>query len=318
MTARVSAAADVGSTSAHLLVASLEARDVRPLADESVFLHLGAVVDERGTLGEEATAELVASLRAFAERARTLGAPGLTAVGTEPLRRALDAARAVRAIERDLGLPLHVISHDEEALLTLVGVTAGRPVTGELAVVDVGGGSTELIVVGADRPATVAGFRLGAARLTARFALEDPPTGASLEAMRGEARARIAAAPETRPSELVAVGGTADNLLKILPAAMLDRTLTPERIREALAILAREPAEAVAARYGLRPLRARLLPAGAAILAAVLERYGVERLPVSGAGMRDGLAIVSARAGRAWRDRLGTLSLGWPESAPPE
>lgn len=314
----MSAAADVGSTSAHLLVASLEARQVRALADESVFLDLGAVVDERGTLGEEVTAELVANLRGFAERARTLGAPGLTAVGTEPLRRALDAARAVRAIERDLGLPLHVISHDEEALLTLVGVTAGRPVTGELAVVDVGGGSTELIVVGADRPATVAGFRLGAARLTARFALEDPPTGASLEAMRGEARARIAAAPEMRPSELVAVGGTADNLLKILPVAMIDRTLTPERIREALAILAREPAEAVAARYGLRPLRARLLPAGAAILAAVLERYGVERLPVSGAGMRDGLAIVSARAGGAWRDRLATLSLGWPEWEPPD
>jgi hypothetical protein len=114
-----------------------------------------------------------------------------------------------------------------------------------------------------------------------------------------------------REGRIVAVGGTASNLLKILPAATLDRTLTRERIVEAEAILSSEPAAAAAERHVINPIRARILPAGGAIMDAILDRYGAERIRVSDAGLREGAILAVSHAGRAWRDRLGDLAHGW-------
>ena len=91
----------------------------------------------------------------------------------------------------------------------------------------------------------------------------------------------------------------------------LDQGLDRERIAEALAILTTESAALAAERYLVRPIRARILPAGAAILDAILERYGVDRLRVSEAGIREGAILAVDHAGRAWRDRLAQLAHGW-------
>ena len=119
--------------------------------------------------------------------------------------------------------------------------------------------------------------------------------------MRAAASAAVRDAPDARPGEIIAVGGTASNLLKILPAAALDRTLTRERIVEVEAILSSEPAAAAAERYVINPIRARILPAGGAIMDAILDRYGAERIRVSDAGLREGtiLAVVARRPGLA-------------------
>ena len=126
--------------------------------------------------------------------------------------------------------------------------------------------------------------------------------------MRAAASATVRDAPDARPGEIIAVGGTASNLLKILPAAALDRTLTRERIVEVEAILSSEPAAAAAERYVINPIRARILPAGGAIMDAILDRYGAERIRVSDAGLREGTILAVSHAGRAWRDRLAI----WP------
>ena len=189
---------------------------------------------------------------------------------------------------RPRGAPLHVVSHEEEAFLTLVGVTEGMPVTHQTLVVDVGGGSSEFVIVDADRAPRAAGLRVGSAMLTGRFVTHDPATPAEVEAMRAAAIAAVRDAPDARPGEIVAVGGTASNLLKILPAAALDRTLTRERIVEVEAILSSEPAAAAAERHLINPIRARILPAGGAIMDAILDRYGAERIRVSDAGLREG------------------------------
>jgi exopolyphosphatase/guanosine-5'-triphosphate,3'-diphosphate pyrophosphatase len=307
----VGAAVDLGSTSVHLLVAVVDGRRLEPLVDESVFLGLGTVIADRGYLGGPARAELTAALVRYADMARGLGAGDVTLIGTEPIRRAADAATIVGDVVVASGAPLHVVSHREEAFLTLLGVTEGRPVVHELLVVDVGGGSSEFCMVGADGRPRADGLRLGSSRLTDAHVSHDPPTDAEIWAMRAAAHAAVMDAPPARPTEIVAVGGTASNLIKVLPSAAIDRTLTRERIAEAIHTVTREPAALAAQRHLINPARARLLPAGGAILDAVLDRYGLDRISVSEAGVREGTIRAVDHAGAGWRDRLAVLAHGW-------
>lgn len=308
---QVRAAVDIGSNSVHLLVAAVDGHRLEVLTDGSVFLGLGQAVADRGVLGTEARAELAATLERYVDEARDLDAIDVALLGTEPIRRAGDASRLVREVEAARHVPLHVLSHEEEALLTLVGVTEGLPVPRDTLVVDVGGGSTEFSVIGPAGAPHVIGLRLGSATLTGRFATHDPPSVDELAAMRAAAAAAVRGAPDANPTDIVAVGGTASNLLKVLEAPVDDRVLSRARIAEAEAILTNETAAAAAQRHRLNPVRARVLPAGGAILDAVLERYAAERLRVSEASVREGAILATSHAGVAWRDRLAELAHGW-------
>lgn len=306
----VRAAIDCGSNSVHLLVAVVEEHRVRPLADESSFLGLGAAAAE-GALGPTVIDHLVATLVGYVATAQRLGADEVIIVGTEPFRRVADAGDAIAQIKAATGVRPAVISHTEEAFLTLIGVTGGRRVRGAQLVCDVGGGSTELVSVAPRRPPAAFGIRAGSAVLTDRLVRHDPATPAELRALRAEATRLVAAAPAAPPGRLVAVGGSATNLIRILPVAELDRTLTGARIEEIFATLATEPAAVAAERHRVNPIRARLLPAGAAILEAVMTRYGVDQLEVSDLGIREGLILAGSRAGAAWRRQLRQLATGW-------
>ena len=309
--ALVAASIDVGATSVHLLVGTVDGHRVAPLLDESVFLGLGDRVSAAGFVGDEARATLVADLGRYAAAARELGAASITIVGTEPMRRAADAATVVYEVGKRLGVPLHILDHAEEGLLTLIGATGGSPVSGELLLVDVGGGSSEFVVVRADGAARSVGIPLGAARLTRELVRSDPPLLADIEALRAETARQVANAPVASPTEIVAVGGTASNLLRLLPATALDRSLTRRRIAVALAMLSVERSGEAATRHFIRPERARILPAGAIIIDAVLEKYGADRLHVSEAGIREGAILAAVHGGAAWRDRLAALARGW-------
>jgi exopolyphosphatase / guanosine-5'-triphosphate,3'-diphosphate pyrophosphatase len=307
----IGAAIDVGSNSVHLLVAQLADHQLEPLADESVFLGLGAAVAARAHLGPDDRQGLVRALQTYVRQARSLGAATVTMVGTEPIRRAGDGQRLVAEVLTATGLPLHTLTHEEEALLTVVGVTEGQPVAHETLVVDLGGGSSEFCVVGPGRPPRAAGLRLGAARLTERLAAHDPPTAEEVVEMVVEARRLVDGAPDARPREVVAVGGTASNLVKVIRFGPSRRVLSRDDTAKALALLAAEPAEYAARRHAIKPERARILPAGAVIVDAILRRYGVDSLRVSEAGIREGAILAETHAGPAWRDRLAELALGW-------
>jgi exopolyphosphatase/pppGpp-phosphohydrolase len=314
--ARVTAGVDVGANSVHLLVAVVTGRRLEPLVDESVFLGLGDRVDSAGTLGPTKRAELVAALVRYAQTARRLGAERIAFVGTEPMRRAGDAATAVHEVALATDVPLYVLDHREEAELTLIGVSLGRPITRELAIVDVGGGSSQIVRIGPGHPPASIGLRLGGARLTAAFVANDPPTATEVELMRLEARRLVAQTPAVNAAELIAVGGTASNLVKVLPAAALDRRLDRGRLEQALDVLRSEPSSSAAERYAINPTRARLLPAGSVILEAILAHLGLDELTVSEAGVREGTVLAQARAGNAWRDRLNVLARGWEDGIP--
>ena len=308
------AAIDLGSTSVHLLVARPERTGLVVLDDESAFLGLGAAADGSGSLGTSARSILVETVAGYAERARALGAGRPILMGTEPLRRLSDAAGIVADVSAATGVPLAILEHEEEGLLTLVGLTGGRAVTADLVVVDIGGGSSEIVEIGPGRVARASGVRVGADRLTRRIVDRDPPTRDHLAALRAAAAAAFDWEPSRPPAEVVFVGGTASNLLKLLRRAdhpdrddRLDRAAL-EVVRE---IVAATPAETLAAACLMREARIRLLAAGAAIVETVLDRTGAEAGRVVDTGIREGAIIAADRAGDDWRDRLEELARGW-------
>ena len=308
---RVGAVVDLGSTSVHHLVAAIDAHSLEILVDESTFLGLGAAAEERGALGPAGREELVDTLAGYAWTARSHGARNITFIGTEPLRRLADAARIVAEVDAGTGVPVHVLRHEEEALLTLLGVTGGAPVERDLLVVDIGGGSSELAFVGPKRLPEVVGLRIGASALARRHGEGSPPAADVIAAMRRSATDALAAAPPWNPVDIVLVGGTATNLAKVT-----DDETPRTRFRWADLdgldrLLATTPADEIAAAHGVRPARAELLPAGAAIVRAVAERFGAIEVLVVDSGIREGALIAVDRAGAAWRDRLAPLVHGW-------
>ena len=310
---RIAAAVDVGSYSVHLLVAEVEDRTIRPLHDESAFLGLGREIDLTGELGP-ARERLLDTITTFVTRARSLEAATITVVGTDPLRRAADAAEARREVRDATGISIGVLGHEEEALVALIGVQAGRPVLRETAMVDVGGGSTEILVIGPGHEPIAVGLQLGATRLTGMHVQHDPPTESEVTALLDHTRTSFDAAPDVEPASLVAVGGTARSLLRVGPR-LANRALTRARIRQALDLITSAPADVTAELYRVRPSRARVLAAGAAILLGALDRYGLDRLTVAEGGLREGLLLAVARAGPGWRDHLRDLARGWDHEA---
>ena len=307
----VGASVDIGSNSVHLLVAGVNDHQLTALTDESAFLGLGARVAEDGLLGAAARAELAMAVAGSVATARDLGASVITVVGTEPIRRAADGPSIVSEVGRVAGVPLHVLTHEEEAYLTVIGVTEGRLLAHEALVVDIGGGSSEFCLVGPDIPPRALGLRIGAGRLTQRLVAADPPTNDEIDAMRVEARRVLADAPVGAPRGIVAVGGTVSNLLKVVRYGASEGTLSRTELERALALLAAEPSELAAKRHGIRPVRTRMLPAGAVIVEAILDRYEADEVRVSDAGIRDGAILAAAHAAHAWRDGLPVLAHGW-------
>ncbi|MCU0505399.1 MAG: hypothetical protein MUE82_06440 [Chloroflexi bacterium] len=304
--APLAAAIDVGANSTHLLVARIAA-SVEPLADESVLLGLGASVYASEVIPRDTAEAVVEALTTYVARARSLGVDEPLLLGTEPFRIAGNAARVVDRICREVGLPFHVLRHDEEGLLTLLGATGGAPLDAEIVIVDIGGGSSELVAAGPGRRPVMLGLPLGSARASAHHVEHDPPTPGELDAIRAEAARVLDGAPDASPARVVLVGGTATNLLKVGDPVPDDDELTRARLARALAELLLEPAAAVAEQHAIRVQRARILGAGAAIVQAILDRYGMDSAVATDEGIRQGAAIASARAGRAWRDVLPRL-----------
>jgi len=292
-------------------VAAVEGHRLVPLLDESVKLGLGDTVDTLGLIARPVRDELVAELARYAAAARVLGARRIAFVGTQPLRRAADARAVVAAVEAATGVPLHVLGHEEEGLLNLIGATSGRPIVGALVVIDIGGGSSEVVVVEPNARARSVGLPAGSASLTRRLVAHDPPTAAEIALLQTEARRVAGSAPAASPARMITVGGTSSNLVKIIPAAARDRALTRPRLADAARTLADARAADVAARFEITEQRCRILPAGAAIREALMDRYGMLRVEAVEEGIREGVVLALARGGAGWRDSLDALARGW-------
>jgi exopolyphosphatase / guanosine-5'-triphosphate,3'-diphosphate pyrophosphatase len=259
---------------------------------------LGEGVDERRRLLPLPIARVRNALSEYRRRVEQLGAERTLAVATSAVRDAENGEAFLGEIEWSYGFSTQLLSGDEEALLTLRGVTAGRELGPRTLLLDVGGGSTELVVGGPEGVDSHASLDVGCVRLTERFLRSDPPTRDELDACAAHVREVL---PELAVAGAVGVAGTVTTLAALdlglaeydperihghrIPAAALGRQL------ERLASLPLEERRRVP---GLEPERAPVIVAGAVIVRETMRRYGLEELEASERDLLHGTALSAA------------------------
>ncbi len=280
--------------------------DLTSLIDESDLIGLGDVVDQDGTIPPEPLQAVLNAVVSQVGRARDVGASRFAIMGTEPLRRAANADELSAAVEHLTGHALHVLTVREEAMLTFLGVTGGVTPPEALAVVDIGGGSTEAAIHVPGSGIKIVPVPLGSARLTNAIVAHDPPTQDELSELMAAAREVVDGAIWPDPAGVkvgraIFVGGTATNVARL---GLLDRA----HLDEAMSTLAQMSADEVVARFVVRPRRARQLAAGVAIVSALLDRFLLGQAEVSQASLRDGAVIAILARGAGWLEALDELN----------
>lgn len=304
---RVCAVVDIGSNSTHLYVAVSDGVRQEVIADESMPIELGRLVEQDRMIGRKATTAISDALAAFRTRASILGADELFVVATEPFRRARDQESVLRTLRLPkLSAPI-VLTHEEEGLLTVLGLHHGHDHSLPQLVVDIGGGSTEAVELHPGELPRAIGISVGSARLMARVSYQDPPRPREWQELRRHAQIALADLTVADVHRLILVGGTATRLLKLVPPTLISRTIEGEDLAAMGKRLVALTAKEVAERFAISQRRARLLPAGIAIVEALLQRTTAREVTVDRGGIREGLVIAVARAGDGWRDALPTL-----------
>lgn len=300
------AVVDVGSNSVRLFLCE-GADDSGPLGERFTTvtgLRRGAAAD--GTIAEPALARLDACLAGYGGRLADFGRVPVIAVGTSAVRDAPNRDRVEVIVRGRLGVLLTVLRGEQEAAVSFAGARLGVGGSDPILVLDIGGGSTEL-VRGVELPDDAASLQLGAVRQTERHLRSDPPTAEEVAGVRAEARAAVDAALATFGTftDIVGVAGTITTLAAIeLGGYDRDRVHRHVLGRETVERLTGELAALPLVRRrevpGLEPERARVIVAGALIAAAVLDATGREAIVVSERDLLDGVALA------AW-DPLGEL-----------
>jgi len=282
------AAIDVGSNTVRLLVATLEDGSVEPVQEERTAVGLARDIERTGRIPDEKIDRAAEVARRYARDAAKLGAVRIEVLVTAPARQSRNGSDLVEAITSATRLPVRPLSAEEEGRLAFAGVVSTFPAPpASIAVVDVGGGSTQLVFGTAAGPVWFRTLDIGSLRLTQRHVAHDPPRKDELE----ELRLSIERAFEGRASPLprcaVATGGTARALRRVV-----GRTLGAKQLAKAEAVLSSAPAEELADRFGFPLWRGQTLLAGALVLSEAQRRLGVP-IVVARAGLRKGAVLES-------------------------
>ena len=300
------AAIDCGTNTVLLLVADVGPDGVERVEDHAEIVRLGEGLDQTGALKPQAMLRARAAFERYVARIRELGCAQVLAVGTEALRKASNGhlfVNEVTALLGTVGGTFRVIDGEREARLSWRAVRASFPaLSGPRTVIDIGGGSTELLV-GEEPVEEVVSLPIGSVRLTERLLKHDPPTDEERAALVRTVDEALAGAPAPR-GEVVGIAGTVTTLAAM--ALGLD-TYDPDRVHGsslAYDALVNTPrtlgATALADRKrtpGLDPKRADVIYAGAVILERILARAGASRCLVSDRGIRWGLVYEAAGLG---------------------
>ena len=282
------AVVDLGTNSTRLLVARVD-ETVHELDRRTIVTRLGEGVDRTGRLGDAGIGRVLKALETYREAIEK--AELRTAVMTSAVRDAANGPQFAKRVERELGVSARTLTGEEEAHLTYRGATALRDDAEPLLVIDIGGGSTEL-VKGLDEHVST---QNGVVRHSERHLHHDPPTPAELAAL-----ARDVDVPTAPARTAVAVAGTPTSCaaidLELEPydsARVEGHVLTVERLREIRDRLAVLPLAERANIRGLHADRAAVIVAGVVILLRVLEAYGLDRVEVSERDILWGVALAS-------------------------
>ena len=300
---------DIGTNTVLLLVAEESAGgELVAIEEHATITRLGENVDRTRALAEGAISRTKTCLDAYAAIVKRLGATHVAVVGTSAMRDA-KGGDVIRAhVKSNFGVEARVISGEEEARLTFAGALSGlgySAASGEIAVFDIGGGSTEIVrgtlasPKGAPEVAYAHSFDVGSVRMTERHVKSDPPTPSERAEITRDVMDNLASlSPLARGQVPVAIAGTMTTLAAVAlrmesydGARVHGHRMPTSELHRVVGELAALPLEKRQKVTGLEPKRADVIVAGGLIALAVLEKLQAESVVISDRGVRWGLAV---------------------------
>lgn len=304
------AVVDIGSNSSRLLIADVEGRTLTELDRRTTITRLAEGVDATGELGEEPQRRVYTALDEYAAAIDEQRCDVRTVVMTAAVRDAANGAAFAETVRHRYGLSGRTLSGDEEARLSFLGATAGRDPEdpAERLVIDIGGGSTELVTGRGDDVEFNVSTQVGVVRFTERHITTDPPDPDELQSLAQDVRPRLADAVSAerreRVTAAIAVAGTATSCAAIDlelepydPDRVEGHVLDLGVLEEMLARLAAMPLAERRDVPGLHPDRAPTIVAGVIILTEVLRSFELHVVEVSERDILWGVALEANAAG---------------------
>ena len=292
------AAVDLGTNSTRLLVADVDGDALTEVIRRLTITRLGEGVDERRRLLPVPIARVRNCLADYRRELEALGAERTLAIATSAVRDAENGEAFLGEVEWSYGFATRLLSGEDEAAMMIRGVTADRPPLDDVLVIDIGGGSTELVLAAAGEVAFAASLDVGCVRLTERLLASDPPAPHELAAAGAYVRSLL---PSLEAAGAIGVAGTVTTL------ATLDRGDTEydpllthgHRIRfssveSQLARLGRMTLDERLAVPGIEPGRAPVIVAGLVVLREIMAANRLEEIEVSERDIIHGAALVAA------------------------
>ncbi|HKH17353.1 MAG TPA: Ppx/GppA family phosphatase [Solirubrobacteraceae bacterium] len=303
------AVVDIGTNSTRLLIADVVPGEaIEERVRETTVTRLGEGVEATGRLGDEPQQRVFAALERYAAEIRAQESEASAAVMTSAVRDAANGAAFSNTVRERFQLEGRTLSGDEEAACTYAGATAARPPDDptKLVVIDIGGGSTELVCGAGGRLGFHVSAQIGVVRHTERHLRSDPPAPPELAALAADVDAGVAAAVpgdvRARTQAAVAVAGTATSCAAIdLALERYDTTkveghvLSRAKLDDLLQRLASMPLAERREVRGLHPDRAPTIVAGVIVLSRVLDAFGLAEVEVSDRDILWGVALELAR-----------------------
>ncbi len=282
------AAIDIGSNTTRVLVAEPVDGQLKKVMEQRAYTRINKAIDEDGAILPGKVAEVAEVVATQVRLARELGAETIRAVATAAVREATNGAAAAKEIAEAAGVEVDVLSDEEEGRLSFIGATKtlGHPVAGTVGVVDVGGGSTEVIlgtVPGGARE--VRSWKVGSGVLADELLASDPPSASEIRKVRDRIDDLFDGVEIEHPAQAVAVGGSATSLRRLVGAV-----LEYETLERGVRVLCGDPAAEVARRFELDPERVRILATGVLLLEKLSELLG-QPLQIGKGGLREGVVL---------------------------
>jgi exopolyphosphatase/guanosine-5'-triphosphate,3'-diphosphate pyrophosphatase len=301
---------DIGTNSTRLLAADVEGDRVSEVERRSRVTRLGRGVDLSGQLSAEAMEAVCDAVADYLSICGEAGAGTVDAIATSAVRDASNGGVFLAELRERFALSARVLDGEEEARLTYLGATSKQQPKEPTLVIDIGGGSTELVIGTGSAVAFHTSLQAGVVRHTERHISTDPPTAAEMEALAADARGLIEAAVagrrEATASEGIAVAGTPTSLAAMElelepydPQRVHGHVLSLESIQRLLARLASAPLADRSRITGLHPDRAPTIIAGVVILIEAMRAFGLDRIRVSEHDILYGTAIAAASRAEA-------------------
>ena len=307
---RILAAIDLGTNSLHMVVVQIDPAlpAFSIIAREKDTVRLGDRCSKTGELKPEVMERAIATLRRFQEIAKSLNVETIVAVATSAVREASNGRDFLQQVEAELGLSVGLISGQEEARRIYLGVLSGMEFNNQPhIIIDIGGGSTELILGDGHEPRSLSSTKIGAVRLTAEYITTDPIGNAEFQYLQAYVRGMLERPVEElrahlQPDEcprLVGTSGTIEALvtiqarekLGIVPSPLTGYQLSLKDLREIVNRLRKLSYSERAAIPGMSERRAEIILAGAIILQEAMTLLGVESLTVCERSLREGVIV---------------------------